>query len=220
MGPTDEKPHPGPARGHNERPRARAWQRMLSGRRLDLLNPHTDDIAIEDIAHGLARVARWNGQTSGAHSFSVAHHSLLVETLLETMEPGASIDAHRAALLHDAAEYVIGDLISPFKGAIGDTYKQVERRLQHAIHARFEIGCGLDDATAAAIKRADGVAAYVEATALAGFTESEAAEAFAVPAPAPFATGLATLNALQPLATPQVQARFLQRFAALNEAMA
>jgi len=69
-------------------PEPRAWQRMLSGRRLDLLNPSPLDIEIEDIAHGLARVARWNGQTTGDHAFSVAEHCLLVETIAGALSPG------------------------------------------------------------------------------------------------------------------------------------
>src|SRR5215470_9859428 len=115
----------------------RAWQRMLSGRRLDLLDPSALDIEIEDIAHGLARVARWNGQTSGAHIFSVAQHSLLVETLAHKRAPGLDRGRRLAVLLHDAPEYVIGDMISPFKTVIGDAYKSVERRLLAAIHRRF-----------------------------------------------------------------------------------
>src|SRR5208282_4197103 len=107
----------------------RAWQRMLSGRRLDLLDPSALDIEVEDIAHGLARVARWNGQTSGAHIFSVAQHSLLVEALARARAPRLDRGRRLAVLLHDAPEYVIGDMISPFKSVIGDAYKAVERRL-------------------------------------------------------------------------------------------
>src|SRR5580704_15768025 len=112
----------------------RAWQRMLSGRRLDLLDPSPLDIEIEDIAHGLARTARWNGQTSGRHIFSVAQHTLLVEALLLVQEPNASAQARRAALLHDAAEYVIGDLISPFKAMLSQDYREAERRIMTAVH--------------------------------------------------------------------------------------
>src|SRR6185312_13495858 len=87
----------------------RAWQRMLSGRRLDLLEPSPLDIEIEDIAHGLARVARWNGQTKGLHAFSVAQHSVLVERLVADLSPRLSREARLMALLHDAPEYVVGD---------------------------------------------------------------------------------------------------------------
>jgi hypothetical protein len=97
----------------------RAWQRMLSGRRLDLLDPSPLDIEIEDIAHGLARVARWNGQTHGAHIFSVAQHTLLVEAVLRQQTPRVDHRIRLAAMLHDAPEYVIGDMISPFKAVIG-----------------------------------------------------------------------------------------------------
>src|SRR5215813_4621034 len=116
---------------------ARAWQRMLSGRRLDLLDPSPLDIEIEDIAHGLARVARWNGQTTGAHAFSVAQHALLVDEIVCVRDARAEAPLLRAALLHDAPEYVIGDLISPFKAAVGLDYKTFETRLLGAIHIRF-----------------------------------------------------------------------------------
>ncbi|OQM73533.1 YfbR-like 5'-deoxynucleotidase [Manganibacter manganicus] len=159
----------------------RAWQRMLSGRRLDLLNPSPLDIEIGDIAHGLARVARWNGQTSGDHAFSVAQHSLLVEALLSAIAPGAGPEARLAALLHDAPEYVIGDMISPFKAVMGGSYKECEHRLQSAIHLRFSLPADLAAEVKKNIKRADQIAAYFEATELAGFSLSEAAEIFGRP---------------------------------------
>jgi 5'-deoxynucleotidase YfbR-like HD superfamily hydrolase len=158
----------------------RAWQRMLSGRRLDLLDPSPLDIEISDIAHGLARVARWNGQTSGEHAFSVAQHSLLVESLFNDLVPQASAADRLSALLHDAPEYVIGDMISPFKSVMGGSYKDCELRLQRAIHLRFS----LPEPAAALrrdIKRADQIAAYFEATLLAGFSAAEATEFFGRP---------------------------------------
>src|ERR1700740_1799271 len=78
---------------------SRAWQRLLSGRRLDLLDPSPLDVEIEDIAHGLARVARWNGQTEGAHIFSVAQHTLLVDTVARTRWPSLDRHARLAVLL-------------------------------------------------------------------------------------------------------------------------
>lgn len=165
----------------------RAWQRMLSGRRLDLLNPAPDDVSIEDIAHGLARVARWNGQTTGAHAFSVAQHALLVEQIARDTSPedGSGLDWEtrwqQAALLHDAAEYVIGDLISPFKTAIGLDYKAFENKLMRAVHQRFALPAELPAPVAAHIKRADTIAAYYEATCLAGFTRDEAETFFGTP---------------------------------------
>lgn len=159
----------------------RAWQRMLSGRRLDLLDPSPLDIEISDIAHGLARVARWNGQTGGDHAFSVAQHSLLVEDIFGVLEPGASAEMRLAALLHDAPEYVIGDMISPFKAVVGGGYKEVEKRLQRAIHLRFSLPADLPEKVTKAIKRADQVAAWFEATRLAGFSEAEAAKFFGRP---------------------------------------
>lgn len=159
----------------------RAWQRMLSGRRLDLLDPSPLDIEISDIAHGLARVARWNGQTSGEHAFSVAQHSLLVEALFNELMPAASPDDRLTALLHDAPEYVIGDMISPFKSVMGGSYKDCELRLQRAIHLRFSLPPEPAAALRKEIKRADQIAAYFEATLLAGFSAAEATEYFGRP---------------------------------------
>ncbi len=160
---------------------ARAWQRMLSGRRLDLLHPSPLDIEIEDIAHGIARVARWNGQTTGDHPFSVAEHSLLVELILRRLKPKAGPTERLAALLHDAPEYVIGDMISPFKAAIGLDYKDFELRLAAAVHIRFGLPPDLAPALAKLIKRADRLSAWFEATQLAGFSAAEAAKSFPRP---------------------------------------
>ena len=156
---------------------ARAWQRMLSGRRLDLLDPSPLDVELGDIAHGLARVARWNGQTKGSHIYSVAQHSLLVEMIARGR---ATLDGkgRLALLLHDAPEYVIGDMISPFKTVIGDSYKAVEKRLLGAIHLHFGLPAKLPDTLTDIIKAADRGAAYLEATRLAGFEEAEARRFF------------------------------------------
>jgi 5'-deoxynucleotidase YfbR-like HD superfamily hydrolase len=159
----------------------RAWQRMLSGRRLDLLDPSPLDVELEDIAHGLARVARWNGQTKGTHIFSVAQHVLLVEALARQKTPTLDARSRLAVLLHDSAEYVIGDMISPFKAVIGDSYKVVEHRLLAAIHLHFGLPAKLPDALQARIKAADRNAAYLEATHLAGFAEAEARKFFGAP---------------------------------------
>lgn len=160
----------------------RAWQRMLSGRRLDLLNPSPLDIEIEDIAHGLSRVARWNGQTVGPHIFSVAQHSLLVEAIGGLLDPSVSRPWRLALILHDAPEYVIGDIISPFKAVIGDAYKATEGRLLAAVHVRFGLPPEPGPAVRRLIKRADRLAAYLEATRLAGFSHEEAAKFFGRPA--------------------------------------
>jgi len=156
---------------------ARAWQRMLSGRRLDLLDPSPLDVEIEDVALGLSRVVRWNGQTAGPHGFSVAQHSLLVAELVARTEPAAATGLLLAALLHDASEFVTADLITPFKAVIGDRYKAVERRVQEAVHVRVGLPARLPPAWGAAIKRADKDAAFLEATQLAGFDEAEARRA-------------------------------------------
>ena len=158
----------------------RAWQRMLSGRRLDLLDPSPLDIEIDDIAHGLARVARWNGQTVGSHAFSVAQHTLLVDDIAGAL---AELDTagRLALLLHDAPEYVIGDLISPFKALLGGDYKAIEARLLTAIHRRFGLPYPVPAKVLNVIKSADRVAAYYEATTLAGFTEGEGVRYFGRP---------------------------------------
>ncbi len=190
---------------------ARAWQRMLSGRRLDLLDPSPLDIEITDIAHGLARVARWNGQTGGDHAFSVAQHSLLVETLFGEIAPQASAEARLAALLHDAPEYVIGDMISPFKAVMGGSYKECEHRLQRAIHIRFSLPAELAAGLRKDIKRADQIAAYFEATVLAGFSVAEATEFFGRP------RGFsADRFDLSPCSVVTAQDAFLRRFSALE----
>lgn len=159
----------------------RAWQRMLSGRRLDLLDPSPLDIEIEDIAHGLARVARWNGQTHGEHAYSVAQHSLLVEQIVGLQKPDITIKQRLATLLHDGPEYVIGDMISPFKRVMGGDYSAIEDRLQTAIHLRFQLPARLSVADKKLIKRADMVAAFFEATRLAGFSQTEARTFFGKP---------------------------------------
>jgi uncharacterized protein len=194
---------------------ARAWQRMLSGRRLDLLDPSPSDIAIEDIAHGLARVARWNGQTIGAHAFSVAQHSLIVTDIAEALAPALPPGERLAALLHDAPEYVVGDLISPFKAAIGFDYKAFELRLLGAIHARFGLPRETSQPLAALIKRADRIAAYFEATRLAGFSLEEADRYFGRPDGLPQALQ-SSLSALEAAPAAEAQAAFLERFRALG----
>ena len=156
----------------------RVWQRMLSGRRLNLIDPSPLDIEITDIAHGLARVARWNGQTSGAHIFSVAQHTLLVEAVMREQRPRVDTRFRLAALLHDAPEYVIGDMISPFKAVLGGDYKAVEKRLLSAIHIRFGLPPVLPEEMTREIKDADRGAAYLEATHLAGFSQTEAKRLF------------------------------------------
>jgi uncharacterized protein len=198
---------------HNLEPSTgtRAWQRMLSGRRLDLLDPSPLDIEIEDIAHGLARVARWNGQTEGEHAFSVAEHSLLVETIAGTLQPSLERRYRLAALIHDAPEYVIGDLISPFKAALALDYKSFEAKLLTAIHVRFGLPATLPDEVTKLIKRADKIAAYYEATVLAGFSIEEGKRFFGQP------RGLSAslvnkLSHLKPLATGDAEANFLKRF--------
>jgi 5'-deoxynucleotidase YfbR-like HD superfamily hydrolase len=190
----------------------RAWQRMLSGRRLDLLDPSPLDIEIADIAHGLARVARWNGQTSGAHIFSVAQHTLLVETVLREQMPRVDVRFRLAALLHDAPEYVIGDMISPFKAVIGDAYKAVEARLLAAIHLRFGLPAVLPAELIALTKASDRSAAYLEATRFAGFSAAEARRFFGSP---PKFSAAIERDYLTPWPAEIAERRYLERFAKL-----
>ena len=165
----------------NQKATPRVWQRMLSGRRLDLIDPSPLDVEIEDIAHGLARVARWNGQTEGAHAFSVAQHSLIVESLCRRLKPDLDPASCLMALLHDAPEYVIGDMISPFKAVLGDGYKDIEGRLAMAIHTRFGLPASPSPRLKRLIKKADHISAWFEATQLAGFTETESDRLFGRP---------------------------------------
>jgi hypothetical protein len=185
---------------------------MLSGRRLDLIDPSPLDVEISDIAHGLARVARWNGQTKGPEIFSVAQHSLLVEALFAARNVSSSRGARLAALLHDAPEYVIGDMISPFKAAVGGDYKRVEARLKRAVLIRFGLPAESPDDLDRRIKIADRASAYIEATALAGFSVAEARRLFGEP-DLPMQDFAGYLEPARPAA---VEARFLARFAELD----
>jgi len=195
----------------------RAWQRMLSGRRLDLLDPTPLDVEIEDISHGLARLARWNGQTAGDCPLSVAQHCLIVEELLVALYPEAPRTWRLVALLHDAPEYVIGDLISPLKQAIGFDYKTVENRLQEVIHMRFGLPSKPPAPVTNLVKQADHIAAYFEATALAGFDKATAEELFGDPhgLDASFHKGF---YELRPMPALEAQQRFIDTFRRLSVA--
>ncbi len=193
------------------KPALRAWQRMLSGRRLDLLDPSPFDIEIEDIARGLARVARWNGQTSGDHAFSVAEHSVVVEDLFSQLNPKATNNQRLTALLHDAAEYVIGDMISPFKNALGIDYKAFEGRIEEAIHIRFGLPPKMPAALKKKIKKCDIYCAWFEATQISGFDPIEADQFFSAP---PKSIDLS----INPLPVVKAEQAFLERFTQLNNA--
>jgi len=188
---------------------ARAWQRMLSGRRLDLLDPTPVDIELIDIAHGLAFVARWNGQTLGDWPYSVAEHSLLVELLTTRIEPTLAPKWRLAALLHDAPEYVIGDMISPVKAAVGPGYGALDARLTAAVHIRFGLPAALPKPIKALIKRADTLSAWLEATQIAGFSRAEADRIFGRPGPEVLGVSIA------PRPPAEVRAAFVARHAAL-----
>lgn len=192
-------------------PEMRAWQRMLSGRRLDLLDPSPVDVEIEDIAHGLSRVARWNGQTSGHWAYSVAQHSLLVEAIAG--QQGLPERWWLAALLHDAAEYVVGDLVTPFKAAVGLDYKELENRIGATVRIRFGLPASLPQAAAAAIKRADQAAAWLEANQLAGFSEDETRRYFGKQ---PTVPPQLKKQYLTPWPPADAKSQFLARFAQLG----
>ena len=189
----------------------RAWQKMLSGRRLDLINPSAMDIEIDDIAHGLSRVARWNGQTIGDNSFSVAQHSVLVEKISHTLQSDIDQTWLLAALLHDAAEYVVGDMISPFKNALGVNCRSFEDKLMQAIHIRFGLPAVIPPQLKKFIKRSDKISAYLEATQIAGFSDAESRKIFGPPP--------ITVKdwVIQPLSPNEAKQQFLERFYALAE---
>lgn len=182
---------------------------MLSGRRLDLLDPSPLDVEIEDIAHGLSRVARWNGQTEGRWPYSVAEHSILVEQLIHRLDPDLALKWRLATLLHDAPEYVVGDMITPFKAVIGPDYKEVEKRLEGAVHLRFGLPARLPAEITAKIKRADKIAAYLEATQLAGFSKPEADKIFGKPK-----TGADVI--IEPMSPTAAKQAYLKRFRILG----
>lgn len=210
--PAKTKPAPKPVPATDaEAPRA--WQRMLSGRRLDLLDPSPLDVEIEDIAHGLARVARWNGQTAGDHIFSVAQHTLLVEEIARRRCGAVDRRLGLALMLHDAPEYVIGDMISPFKAVMGGAYKTVEHRLLAAIHLRFGLPPTLPDETVKIVKDADRGAAFLEATRLAGFAVAEARKFFGTPPDLPVRI---EQDFLHPWPAGVAERRFLERFSKIE----
>jgi 5'-deoxynucleotidase YfbR-like HD superfamily hydrolase len=187
---------------------------MLSGRRLDILDPSPLDVELSDIAHGLARVARWNGQTQGDYPFSVAQHSVLVLEIFRTLNPAAGRQEALYALLHDAPEYVMGDIISPFKAAMGGNYKEVENRLLAAVHVRFALPALAPAALERQIKQADRQAAYFEAVELAGFTPPEARKYFGEPSLPAF--DLDRFDVLiRPWPTREAHDRFVAAFEAL-----
>ncbi len=190
----------------------RAWQRMLSGRRLDLLDPSPLDVEITDIAHGLARVARWNGQTIGDYAFSVAQHCLVVEDIAGLIDPQLTACQRLVVLLHDAPEYVIGDMISPFKAVMGGDYKVVEKRLADAIHRRFGLEKYDTERLKKLAKKADIISAYFEAVELAGFAPEEARRIFGLPKGIGRQTPNGPLLGLDPMPTIVAEAAFVERF--------
>jgi hypothetical protein len=92
-----------------------SWVQTVSGMPVDLLDPKPEQILPGDIAHALARIPRFNGHTLGDWPWNVAQHSLLVEQLMPAQTDAAG---RLVALLHDAHEAYIGDLITPVKQAM------------------------------------------------------------------------------------------------------
>lgn len=114
------------------------WLPTWSGRRFWLLDPRPQDIVIEDIAQGLSRTSRYYGATRGDVGYTVAQHSVLASHL------GAP--EHRLALLlHDASEAYVGDVISPLKKLLGQTYRDIEDRIMVAVASRFNFSWGADE---------------------------------------------------------------------------
>lgn len=188
---------------------------MLSGRRLDILDPSPLDVELSDIAHGLARVARWNGQTLGDYPFSVAQHSVLVLELFRAANPDCSPVAQLQALLHDAPEYVMGDIISPFKAAMGGNYKDVENRLLSAVYLRFSLPAAMPAPLARQVKKADREAAFFEAIHLAGFEDTEARKLFGEPSFPAFDVD-AFDRLIRPWPTREAHDRFTAAFEAIS----
>ena len=195
-------------------PQQRAWQRMLSGRRLDLLDPSPLDIEIEDIAHGLAFLARWNGQTYGDYPYSVAEHSVFVLELYQRFYPNADRKWQLAALLHDAPEYVIGDMISPVKSAVGPGYAEMDKLLTEAINLRFGLPAEIPTNVKKQIKRADKISAWLEAVEIAGFSEDEANKLFGA-----FDRSIAEGLDVKLRAPREVRAEFVETFQILLKAV-
>jgi len=193
----------------------RTWQRMLSGRRLNLLDPSPMDIEIGDIALGLSRNTRWNGQTEGDHAWSVAQHSVVaVEVVRRLLAPRRDSELELAALLHDASEYVTHDLITPLKAVVGDVFKEVEDRLMVAVHLRFGLPPRLDVERKALVKRADLIVGATEAVQLAGFRAGEVKTLLGIKEkPWPDLT-------LTPLPSREAERRFLETFEAIGARLA
>lgn len=189
----------------------RTWQRMLSGRRLNLIDPSPLDVEISDIALGLSRNTRWNGQTTGEHAWSVAQHSVFVVEIMRQFHPRPSADLLLAGLLHDASEYVTHDMITPLKAVVGDVFKELELRLTRAVHLRFGLSADLSTADKALIKKADLIAGATEAVQLAGFAPDEVKKVLGIRA-----QPLADVT-LSPLPSKAAEQQFLALFADLDQ---
>jgi uncharacterized protein len=191
----------------------RAWVRLPSGKRLDLLNPTPFDWEDEDLALGLARTYRWGGHSAWPLPLSVAQHSLLVLALhRRRAHSAANAPAELRELLHDADEGLLGfDCLSPVKPILGQAYRTLTERLEKAIALRY----GLPPWTAAekkAHKQADQLAAASEAVHVAGWAESEVRRTLRISFAALSNDPLREIyggNAWEPWAPPLAAERFL-----------
>ncbi len=119
-----------------------------SGRRLYLHNPHSSQIHIDDIAHGLAHQCRFNGQTN--KFYSVAQHSMIVASILPP-------ELKLAGLLHDAAEAYLGDIVQPLKELLPE-FEEIEARFAKVIGERFNVDLSHNEL----VKKADLIALATE----------------------------------------------------------
>ncbi|HZX28156.1 MAG TPA: phosphohydrolase [Telluria sp.] len=155
-------------------PLPRAWVRMPSGRRLDLLDPTPFDWDDEDLALGLARTFRWGGHSAWPQPLSVAQHSIAVLYLRRRLTPGPlPAKAELRELLHDAEEGLLGfDAISVIKPFLGEQFRALTQRLEHAVFVRYGLPAWTR-AEHALHKRADRLAAASEAVHVAGWSAAE-----------------------------------------------
>ena len=141
------------------------WMQTASGRAFDLLTPRPAQVSLDDIAHALARIARFSGHTPEV--WSVAAHSRLVTRIVA--QRSSDRELRLAALLHDAHEAYLGDMTRPVKEALAwldpgarETWRLLEQRIQGAIHHAFGLPAFLPVAWSDAIHHADACALHVE----------------------------------------------------------
>ncbi len=160
----------------------RAWVRLQSGKRLDLLDPDMAAWEDRDLAIGLSRTYRWGGHSRWDLPLSVAQHSLLVLVLRQQMQPHAPLDRDDALreLLHDGHEgFLSFDPISPVKPHLGQEFEDLSNRLQAAIGRRYGLPMWKGD-DHVLHKRADRLAAASEALHVAGWSRRDLVETLGI----------------------------------------